>query len=260
MAAVKAVAVSEADGIATVEVRMASNGNSLTRQIAVELAAAVSDAASARCIVLRTEGTIFCSGADLAMLEGLGAPERAAEVRDYIYEGFQGLIMSIASSPVPVIARVQGPALGAGADLALACDLRIASENAWLEESWIKIGTISALGGAHTLAALLGPAGALDLLLTGRRMTAGEGANRGVFQRVVPSEHLDETVAAIAQTIASRDSAAVRAMKRLVRSGENELALRKSLIAAVDEQVPLIARTEFGDRVRRLRRTLARPS
>lgn len=250
--------VVRADNIVTITLDRPEAGNGLTLELAGQLAHAIRDAADARCIILRSTGKVFCSGADLDMLEGLGSPDKAAEVRTYVYDGFQGAIIAVSTSPVPVIARLQGPALGAGADLALACDLRIATDRAWIEESWIRIGTVSALGGAHTLPALVGYGDALDMLLTARRLTAIECHQRGVFQRLVVADELDAEVDRVARTIAGHDPDAVRALRRLVRGGPAEASLRGALASALDEQVPLIARTAFGDRVRALKAALAR--
>ncbi|GAA1007951.1 enoyl-CoA hydratase [Acrocarpospora pleiomorpha] len=246
------------DGVVTITLDRPGAGNGLNLELARAVAETVRGAGHARCIVLRSTGPVFCAGADLAMLEGLGAPEQAEAVRTYVYDGFQGMILAIATSPVPVVARLQGPALGAGADLALACDIRVASDRAWIEESWIRIGTISALGGAHTLPAIVGRGDALDMLLTARRLTASECLQRGVFQRLVPEEQLDAEVGRVVRSIAAHDADAVQAVKRLVCGGDVETALRAALAAALEEQVPLIARTEFADRVRDVRARLAR--
>jgi 2-(1,2-epoxy-1,2-dihydrophenyl)acetyl-CoA isomerase len=236
-----------------------TSGNSLTwdiaREIARELALNGTDAA---CVVLASDGPIFCGGADLALLEPLGHPDRLEEIRDAIYGAFQLMIRAIASCPVPVLAKIQGPALGAGADLALACDLRIASERAWLEESWIKLGTISALGGAQVLTSLVGAGTALDLLLTARRIGADEAMAIGAFQRVVAVESLEEEVRSLSLQIAAADRDAVRSMKALVRGGAAGEAFESALQRALPLQLPLIARPEFAARVSEIRGRLVR--
>jgi enoyl-CoA hydratase/carnithine racemase len=246
------------EGLAVITFGRPDAGNPLTWDTARDITTALEAAGDqVGCVVLASEGPTFCAGADLALLEPLGDPGRSDEIRQNVYGAFQRLIRSIATHPAPVLAKVQGPALGAGADLALACDLRIGSTRAWLEESWIRLGTISALGGAHTLSHLLGRGNALDLLLTARRMTAAEAHASGIFQRVAEPDLLDDEVNRVAKTIAAADRNAVRSMKSLVRGGAEREELETALSRALDMQVPLIARPEFAERVRKIRASLA---
>lgn len=239
-----------ADGVLTLTLEREHARNSLTLELTRDLASAVRGAdTDVRCIVIESRGPVFCAGADLEMLSGLGHPDRADDIREYVYSGFQGMVAAIVESPVPVIASVQGPALGAGADLALACDLRVAADSAFLEETWIRLGVVSALGAAATLPAVLGHAGALDMLLTGRRMLAAECLSRGLFQYVVEANSLRPKVVATAATIAAQDPLAVAAFKRLVRSPEDLQRFHSALDSALAEQVALIARNEFAERV-----------
>ncbi|HWG63914.1 MAG TPA: enoyl-CoA hydratase/isomerase family protein [Streptosporangiaceae bacterium] len=242
-------------GIRAITMHRPEAGNAIHQRMAIRIADAVRHIDDGiRCVVLGSSGRTFCAGADLAMLEGLGAPEQAQVVRDHVYGGFQAPVMAIAECPVPVIAAVQGPALGAGADLVLACDVRIASTSAWLEETWIKLGVISALGAAVTLSHSMGPSDALDVLLSARRLSAEECLARGLYQRLVAPDDLVRSVDDYAAMVASRDGDAVRALKRLIRHAPDPAHLRDGLEAALDEQVPLIARTSFAARVRELRR------
>jgi enoyl-CoA hydratase/carnithine racemase len=161
---------------------------------------------------------------------------------------------------VPVIARVQGAAVGAGADVALVCDLRIASEEAYLKESWIELGVISALGAPVSLAFTGGPGFALDVLLSARKVSSEECLTRGLFQRVVPSDRLDQEVTDLAALIASRDPAGVHAMKELVAKTFDD-AVELALRAGLDRQERLMRSPEFAARVRvMLARIRKRPS
>jgi 2-(1,2-epoxy-1,2-dihydrophenyl)acetyl-CoA isomerase len=252
------VSVDWHDEVAVLTFGDAAGGNALTFELARELTGAVEEAGRrAGCIVLRSAGPVFCSGADLSVLEPLGDEARTEDVRTLVYGAFQPLVRGMVTAPVPVVARLQGPALGAGADLALACDLRVASTAAWLEESWIRLGTISALGGAHALSRVVGAGTALDLLLTARRLRAPDLLAAGLVQRVTSPEALDDEVMALARQIASADRDAVRAMKELVRGGAELERFDDALARGLQLQVPLIARTTFGDRVRGVRRALA---
>lgn len=245
------------DGVLTVTFGDPEHSNAITwdvaRSLAHDLNALTDDD---HVVVLRSDGRVFCSGADLAMLEPLGTPDRADDVRDHVYSAFQAMVRAVIDCPVPVIARLQGPGLGAGADLALACDLRIASAKAWIEESWIKLGVISALGGAGQLVRSVGPGTALDLLLTARRLTAAEALSAHVFQRVVEPDALDAQVQEVASAIAAADPLAVRSMKRLVRDDPAARSIDEALRLGLDLQVPLIARDGFAERVAAVRRVI----
>jgi len=236
------------DAVLRIEFSRPDHANSLTPALVAELADAIETATDARCIVLASPGKIFCAGADIEFLASLvGLDEKTIEVT--IYDSFQRLILSIVRCPVPVVVSLQGPGVGAGADLALACDLRVASTKAWLEESWIRIGTISALGGTVILPAALGHADALDLLLARKRLDADRGSATGIFQEVVEPQALDDTVMRVANEIAALDTAAVQAMKQLVRGGEAEVALSRALADARRAQARLISSPTFGKKV-----------
>lgn len=233
--------------IARIEFGNPATGNALTWDLGARLRWTVESVAQrASCIVLSTPGRVFCAGADLEMLRELASPDKAGDVRERVYGVFQALISAVSDSPAPVITRVQGPALGAGVDLLLASDIRVASDRAWLEESWIRLGVIAALGAAETLATLVGRGTALDLLLTARRVKADEALRLGLLQRVVAPEDLDAEVDGVAGRISEADRDAVRAMKRLVTSSDS---LAAGLALALEEQVPLIARPGFATRI-----------
>lgn len=235
--------------ISTITLNRPQFGNSLTWDLGHALQDAVkAESDWAQCIVLAATGRNFCSGVDLQLIRKLASPEKAQEVREKVYGSFQGLIRGIATCVIPVVARIQGPVLGVGADLVLACDIRVASTDAWFEESWIRLGTTSALGGGHILPALIGMGGTLDLLLTARRLSAEEGHRVGIFQRLTLPDDLDREVDQVSSDIASADCAAVRATKSLVRGPDID-RLDRYLEAALEEQVSLIAREEFAQRV-----------
>ena len=243
------------DGILTLTFGDPKRSNAMTwdaaRGIARELANLEADD---HVVVLQSEGKTFCSGADLELLEPLGVPERADDVREHVYSAFQGLVRAVMDCPVPVIARLHGPALGAGADIALACDLRIASTAAWLEETWIGLGAISALAGAAHLIRSVGPGTAMDLLLTARRLSANEALTAHIYQRVVEPEELDNVTNQVATAIATADPLAVRSMKRLIREDPVMQGVDDALRIGLDLQVPLIAREGFAERVAAIRK------
>src|SRR5262249_56467597 len=112
-----------------------------------------------------------------------------------------------------VVGRLHGPAIGAGADLALACDIRVASTAAWIQEAWIRLGLVPALGGGFVLPSLLGASGALEAILTARRIPADECLRTGIFQRLVPPDRLDAEVASLTASIAGAAAAALPALQ-----------------------------------------------
>lgn len=246
-----------AGDVAEVVVSRATTGNSLTPEVGKALADAIVEAGSvARCVVLRTEGRVFCSGGDIGFLEGIvdADPE---EIAGSIYTSFQAVVSSIARCPVPVIARVQGMAAGAGCDVALACDLVVASEQAAFEESWIRIGTTSALAGALHLTRGIGRHRALELLLTGRRVPAAEAEQLGLVNVVVPPDELDSAVERLTLSVAHADPAAVAAMKQLVRLSQ-QADFDQALEHGLRLQTALLAKPEFGRRLDSLRQRLDR--
>jgi 2-(1,2-epoxy-1,2-dihydrophenyl)acetyl-CoA isomerase len=245
----------DADGVAIVTLSRATTGNSLNPVVASEIADAITlVGSSARCVILRSVGRVFCAGADLAFLDTLIGKTKE-EVASSIYANFQRMIRSIVDCPVPVIASLQGGAAGAGCDLALACDFIVASESGWLEESWINIGATSALAGAFYLIQSAGPQRTLDLLLSGRRLMASEALSLGVVIEVTTPEDLDDATRKRAVAIASRDSEAVRAMKHLVRSAQQE-GFEKAMENGLELQGTLLSRPEFAVEIAALRSRL----
>lgn len=248
------------DGVARVLIDRSSSGNSLTPEVARAICDAVADAGrDARCVLLESSGRVFCSGADVSFLDALLEASQE-EIASSIYANFQAMIRSIVECPVPVIARLQGAAAGAGCDLVLACDYVVASEAAWLEESWIKIGATSALAGAFHLTQRAGSQRALDLLISSRRLYAPEAHALGVVHRTVAPEGLDNAIDELTSEIGSRDPMAVRAMKSLVRGAQRN-GFEEALALGLGLQSALLARPEFALYVGELRQRLeAKPN
>jgi 2-(1,2-epoxy-1,2-dihydrophenyl)acetyl-CoA isomerase len=235
------------DAVVTITIDRPHLRNSLDRASVLALVEAFEASTAARCVVLRATGSSFCSGGDLPHLERLAG--RPHEIRGSIEGFFQRLIRTIRAHPAPVIARVQGPAVGAGADLALACDLRVASTDAWLREPWIELGLISALGAPINLGTAGGPGFALDVLLSGRRVAAEEALARGVFQRAVAPDALDAELDALVTRVAAMDPEGVRAMKQLVNLTFGD-DVDRALRAGLDHQERLMRSPDFVVRVR----------
>lgn len=176
-----------------------------------------------RCVVLRAEGPAFCSGGNIKRMyarEGHfeGGP---AETRRHYLHGVQRITRALYNLEVPIIAAVQGPAIGAGLDFALMCDIRLCAPEARFAESFIKLGLVSAAGGAWFLHRKLGPSLAAELTFTGDEFDAEQALAMGVVSRIVPNETLEAEALAVAQRIARHPPQSIRLNKRLLRDSAN---------------------------------------
>ena len=168
-----------------------------------------------RAVIIKGAGEkAFCAGADLS--EFLTAPSvvKARQIR--ILRDLWGLFRSM---PQPLIAALHGYVLGSGMEIALFCDIRIASENVIFGLPEMGLGIIPGAGGTQTLPRVIGLSRSLDMLLTNRRLDAQEALNSGLVSRVVPGERLLETAEEMARKIASYDVTAVRYAKQAVLQG-----------------------------------------
>ncbi len=170
-----------------------------------------------RAIVLTGSGTVFCAGGDVdAMLEGRGmfGLDGLAQ-RDAYRQGIQRIPLAFASLETPVVAAVNGPATGAGCDLAAMCDIRIASETAVFSQAFVRLGLISGDGGAYYLPRVIGHANAMRMALTGEVVDATRALQWGLVSEVVPREILMDAAMRIAAAIAACPPHAVRMTRRL---------------------------------------------
>ncbi|MBI4538827.1 MAG: enoyl-CoA hydratase/isomerase family protein [Gemmatimonadetes bacterium] len=159
----------------------------------------------------------FVSGGDLKEFQGLTGAEAARSMTDAMKENLELL----SGLEVPVIAAVNGYALGGGCEVVLACDYRIAADSARLGFRQVKVGVISGWGGGPRLLRQLGRAQALRLMLTGQVLTAAEALEVGLVQEVVPAAQVRERALALGREIAGNPPLAVRAFKRLARFADN---------------------------------------
>lgn len=175
-----------------------------------------------RAVILTGAGTAFSAGGDLKAMvaprSSLRDPLPAQTRRNY-KAGIQRLPLLFEALEVPVIAAVNGPAIGAGCDLACMCDVRIASESAKFAESFVKLGIVPGDGGAWLLPRIIGFARASELALTGDMLDAAEALACGLVSRVVPDAELLDAARNIAARIAANPPHAVRMTKRLLREG-----------------------------------------
>jgi 2-(1,2-epoxy-1,2-dihydrophenyl)acetyl-CoA isomerase len=202
-------------------------------------------------IVLTGAGGAFCAGGDLDELAAWSELSEE-EIASTLYESFQGMVRAVRTSDAVVIAAISGPAVGAGMDLALACDLRVAASDARLGQVWVRLGVIPGTGGAWLTQSLAGPGKAAELLLTGKLLSADEALAAGLVNRVVPPARLLEEAEALAGEILRHPRDGVVANKRAMVAA-TELALEAALAHAADVQPGRFRSKEFKEALKRAR-------
>jgi enoyl-CoA hydratase/carnithine racemase len=187
------------------------------------IAAADADIA-VRAVILTGAGSAFSSGGDVKKMAigggGVRSSNPAETRRNYRY-GIQRLPLAFQALDVPVIAAVNGAAVGAGCDLACMCDIRVAGESARFAESFVRLGIIPGDGGAWILPRIVGFPKATELVLTGEMIDAAEALKIGLVTHVVPDDQLVMRAKEIANKIAANPPHAVRMAKRLLRQGQD---------------------------------------
>ncbi len=203
------------DGVATLSINRPAARNALALKTMAELDSALEEARTGKARVLIIRGTgakAFCAGGDLKELEHMRSEADAVEMA----RRMRATLDRIPQLEIPVIAGLNGDALGGGAELAVACDFRVAASHARLGFAQIKLGLMPAWGASERLAALVGRGRALHLLLSGQTLTADEGFRAGLIEEVVDSERFEERLATLAASIAQAPQGAVAGIKRSV--------------------------------------------
>ena len=178
------------------------------------------------------------------------AREGGAAATELVYKSGHASIRALHDCPVPVLAAVNGPALGGGLDLALACDLRIATPEARFASSWVRMGLVPATGGAHALPRIVGAGRAAELLLLGRTIGADVALAWGLVSEVVEAPELANRIDAIAAEVAALPEAAVRLTKATFRR-ELDDGLDAELDILAAQQGELLTSEEFRARAAR---------
>ncbi len=204
--------------------------NSLTRGVLAGLSKGMSDAAAnpeVRCIILTGAGTHFCAGADLRknLAEN---PDLFDHLEEYMDE-FHGALKAVVRSEKPTIAMLDGAAVGFGADLALACDLRVATTNAYVQEKFVKIGLMPDGGGTFWLPRLVGTARAMQMILLAEKVEGAKLKDLGLAVDVVAPEKLRDAALAIAKEIETGPPLAFKEIKNALYAswGDFEAALKR---------------------------------
>ena len=207
-----------ADGIAVVTINRPAALNALNKDVLEELAAAFAELESSEgvaCVILTGSGSkAFVAGADIAEMQALDAVSA-----EHFAKLGHALLNTIEKFPKPVIAAVNGFALGGGCELAMACDIRIAAENARFGQPEVNLGVIPGFGGTLRLTRLVGKGRAKELIFTGDMIDAQEAYRIGLANKVVAAEELLANARSMATKIASKGPVAVRFAKESIDSG-----------------------------------------
>lgn len=215
------------DGVAILTMNRPDQRNALTRyayfQEFVDLCEKMSGDLSVRAVILTGRGPAFCAGGNIKDMQertGIFAGS-TSELRDNYRNGVQRIPLAFYNLEIPTIAAVNGPAIGAGCDLACMCDIRIASEKAVFAESFVQLGMVPGDGGAWLLQRAVGLSKACEMAFTGDPIDAREALACGLASRVVPAEALLDEARALARRIARNPSGALRMSKRLIREAQH---------------------------------------
>jgi 2-(1,2-epoxy-1,2-dihydrophenyl)acetyl-CoA isomerase len=216
--------------VATLTLNRPDKLNSFTREMHRELNEALTEieASKARALVITGAGRGFCAGQDLADLDF--TPGAMSDLGELIDEFFNPLVRRLQAMRLPIIAAVNGTAAGAGANLAMACDLVIAARSASFIQAFVKIGLVPDSGGTWLLPRRVGEARALGLALTGEKLGAEKAEAWGIVWRVVEDGELQQAAAQLAAQLAQQPARAVVAIKQ---------ALRASATRTFNEQLDL---------------------
>lgn len=202
------------------ETRNALTGNTAIEEI-VQACADIAADRSVRAVILTGEGPVFSSGGNVKSMQRYFQEQLTPEaIREEYRNGIQRVPKALYHLDVPVIAAVNGPAIGAGMDLTCMCDIRIASDRASFAESFVKVGIVPGDGGAWLLTRLVGPARALELLLTGRVLSGAEAAEWGLVNRAIDGDDLEAETYDLAERLATGPQLAQRLIKQAVYAAE----------------------------------------
>ena len=214
--------------------------NSFTARMHEEVRDALANLGDARVVVLTGAGRGFCAGQDLN--DRAVAPGQAVDLGETVQACWNPLIRALTSLPQPVIARVNGVAAGAGANVAIACDIVVAAKSAKFIQSFSAIGLIPDSGGTWHLPRLVGQARALGLALTGEPLPAEKAAEWGLIWKAVEDDALDAEVDAIADKLAALPPLGLAAIKEMIRS-----SWQYSLDEELDRQAGTMRRLGFTE-------------
>ena len=226
--------------------------NAFTGTMREDLLAALESCESddaVRTVAITGAGRAFCAGGDVAFMSGLQSRNDTATFRRLLDAG-RDIVLRITSMSKPVIAAINGVAAGAGCNLALACDYRIASETVKMSQSFVRIGLQPDWGGTWLLPRLVGRSKALELMMTGRTVEATEALALGLVDQVVPHADFEDAVANLATTLAEAPPVAARSIKRALTQTDRE-DLEAQLELEAQQQIECFLSDESKEKVAR---------
>lgn len=224
-------------GVLTITLNRPDKLNALNDTMRYELLDAFQQAQAdpdIRTIVVTGAGRGFCSGADLVAGSEPMTSDSSLPFGDLLRATYNRIILQMRALPKPIIAAVNGVAAGAGMSLALACDLRIASDSASFTQAFIKIGLVPDSGSTWLLPRLVGVTRAMELMLTGRRLSAQEALDLGIVNQVVPADQLPNIVSQLTQEFANAPTRTIGYIKQAV-----DFALENTLADALEKEADL---------------------
>lgn len=213
------VTLSVTADVATVTLNRPDTRNALSKAMAEALTDRFETIAEsdARCVVLDGTGPAFCAGGDIeAMLDGITGDQPPAERIEQIVSALHSAIKAVHTCHLPVVAKIDGPAFGAGAGLALACDVQLASSDAEIGFGFRRVGLAIDSGVSYFLPRLVGPNKAKELVFTGDLLDADTAHELGLVTRVFESDSFDEEVSNVVETIAEGPTVALSQAKQLL--------------------------------------------
>lgn len=214
--------------------------NSLNKILLTELKQFVencNDDENVRCIGISGRGKAFCSGQNLKDALSLGNPEDDRIIQRMVIEYYNPLVIEISKSKKPVVSVVNGPAVGAGAMLALICDIALATESSYFSQAFVNIGLIPDTGGTYWLPKLLGRQQANYLAFTGKKLSATEAKNLGLIADVFADENFAEKAMEVLFTISNLPTKAIALTKKAFNeSYENSLSEQLDLEGILQQE------------------------
>jgi 2-(1,2-epoxy-1,2-dihydrophenyl)acetyl-CoA isomerase len=239
------------EGVATLVLNRPDRLNALNNDLAMALNDALGRIATdenTHVVVLTGAGRAFCAGGDLGVIRAGREKNDIAGLEPLLRAGMTA-VLKMRTMRQSVIAAVNGPAAGAGMNIALAADLRVASESATFGQNFAKVGLFPDYGGTYFLPELIGPAKAAEMFYTGDMIDAQTALRLGLVNSVVPPGQLEVETRALAQKIAKGPQLAIRAVKQMLFGSAKE-QLAKALEREVQEQMKCFASEDCGEGLR----------
>jgi 2-(1,2-epoxy-1,2-dihydrophenyl)acetyl-CoA isomerase len=211
------ILIEQTNGVMNITLNNPDKLNSFNRAMALQLQEALDDASysdDVRCVVIKGSGRAFCAGQDLA--EAIDE-ENNLSIKRIVSEHYNPIIKKITDLQKPVIAAVNGVAAGAGANIALACDIVIAAESAKFIQAFSAIGLVPDSGGTYFLPRLVGSARAAALMMTGDRVNAEEAVAMGMIYRSIPNEEFESEIEKLSTKLSGMPTQALALTKKLLQ-------------------------------------------